>query len=102
MRSWLNVFSRAWACAGILVLVGALIAGCGGSGSSNPAEQGGGKIDHWMTPNGELWNHREANSEITTANVDELAVAWKMPLEVSLDNTFVPAAKFGDFASTPV
>jgi outer membrane protein assembly factor BamB/mono/diheme cytochrome c family protein len=98
----LNVSSRAWACAGILVLIGALLAGCGSSGSSNPAEQGGGKIDHWMTPNGELWNHREANSEITTDNVDELAVAWKLPIEVDLGNTFVPAAKFGDFASTPV
>jgi outer membrane protein assembly factor BamB/mono/diheme cytochrome c family protein len=102
MRSWLNVSSRAWAGAAILVLMGALVAGCGGSGSSNPAEQGGGKIDHWMTPNGEVWNHREANSEITADNIDELAVAWKMPITASLDNTFVPAAKFGYFASTPV
>jgi outer membrane protein assembly factor BamB/cytochrome c553 len=82
--------------------MGALVAGCGSSGNSNPAEQGGGKIGHWMTPNGEIWNHREANSEITTDNVDELAVAWRMPITASLDNTFVPAAKFGYFASTPV
>jgi outer membrane protein assembly factor BamB/mono/diheme cytochrome c family protein len=102
MRSWQNVSSRAWAGAAILALTGALVAGCGGSSSSNPSEQGGGKIDAWMTPNGEIWNHREANSEISSENVGELAVAWTVPITATLENSFLPAAKFGYFASTPV
>jgi outer membrane protein assembly factor BamB/mono/diheme cytochrome c family protein len=56
----------------------------------------------WSTPNGDRYNHRTAISEIEASNVDELGVAWKLPITVDLDNTFVPAAKFGDFASTPV
>jgi glucose dehydrogenase/mono/diheme cytochrome c family protein len=56
----------------------------------------------WSTPNGDRYNHRTAISEIEAGNVDELGVAWKIPITASLENTFVPAAKFGYFASTPV
>jgi outer membrane protein assembly factor BamB/mono/diheme cytochrome c family protein len=84
---------------GLIAIAAVAITGCGSdSGSSS----GGGKIEAWTTPNGEVFNHREANSEIDSENVDELGVAWKLPITASLDNTFVPAAKFGYFASTPV
>ncbi len=56
----------------------------------------------WSTPNGDQYNHRVANSEIDSENVGELGVAWTLPITASLDNTYVPAAKFGYFASTPV
>jgi glucose dehydrogenase len=56
----------------------------------------------WSVPNGDQYNHRVANSEIDSGNVKELGVAWTLPITASLDNTYVPAAKFGYFASTPV
>jgi outer membrane protein assembly factor BamB/mono/diheme cytochrome c family protein len=88
---------------GILALLVIAITGCGSdSGTTTGAAAGGKKIEAWTTPNGEVFNHREANSQIEATNVNELGVAWKMPIDVNLDNTFVPAAKFGDFASTPV
>jgi outer membrane protein assembly factor BamB/mono/diheme cytochrome c family protein len=88
---------------GILALLVIVAAGCGGdSGTTTGAAAGGKKIEAWTTPNGEVFNHREANSQIDATNVDELGVAWTMPIDVNLDNTFVPAAKFGQFASTPV
>jgi outer membrane protein assembly factor BamB/cytochrome c5 len=88
---------------GILALLVIVITGCGSdSGTTTGAAAGGKKIEAWTTPNGEVFNHREANSQIEATNVNELGVAWKMSIDVNLDNTFVPAAKFGDFASTPV
>jgi outer membrane protein assembly factor BamB/mono/diheme cytochrome c family protein len=98
-------FSAVWAAlaVGILALLAAVVAGCGSdSGTTSGAAAGGKKIDAWTTPNGEVFNHREANSQIDATNVEQLGVAWKLPIDVNLDNTFVPAAKFGDFASTPV
>jgi glucose dehydrogenase/cytochrome c553 len=59
-------------------------------------------LPSWSVPNGDIWNHRVAQSEIDASNVHELGVAWQLPITASLDNTFVPAAKFGYFASTPV
>jgi outer membrane protein assembly factor BamB len=95
--------SAVWA----VLAVGALavLAGCGSdSGTTTTSALGaaGKKIEAWSTPNGEVFNHREANSEIDSENVKELGVAWKLPFEVNLANTFVPAAKYGQFASTPV
>jgi outer membrane protein assembly factor BamB/cytochrome c5 len=88
---------------GILALLVIVITGCGSdSGTTTGAAAGGKRIEAWTTPNGEVFNHREANSQIEATNVNELGIAWKMPIDVNLDNTFVPAAKFGDFASTPV
>jgi glucose dehydrogenase/mono/diheme cytochrome c family protein len=56
----------------------------------------------WSSPNGDQYNHRVANSEIDSENVHELGVAWTLSITASLDNTYVPAAKYGYFASTPV
>src|ERR1700749_5316082 len=51
-------------------------------------------LESWSVPNGDIWNHRVANSELDSSNVRELGVAWKLPIDASLDNTFVPGAKF--------
>jgi glucose dehydrogenase/mono/diheme cytochrome c family protein len=56
----------------------------------------------WSMPNGDQYNHRVADSEIDSENVNELSQAWTLPITASLDDTYVPAAKFGYFASTPV
>jgi outer membrane protein assembly factor BamB/mono/diheme cytochrome c family protein len=56
----------------------------------------------WSTPNGDQYNHRVANSEIDSGNVDELGVAWTLPITATLKNSYIPAAKYGNFASTPV
>lgn len=89
---------------GILALLAAAAAGCGSDSgtTTSGAAAGGKKIEAWTTPNGEVFNHREANSQIDATNVEQLGVAWKLPIDVNLDNTFVPAAKFGYFASTPI
>ena len=88
--------SAFWALVSAAAVLAALVAcGCGGGSGTT-------KIETWSTPNGEVFNHREANSEIDSGNVKELGVAWKLPITASLDNSFVPAGKFGYFASTPV
>jgi len=56
----------------------------------------------WSAPNGDQYNHRVADSEIDSDNVNELGVAWTLPITATLKDTYVPAAKFGYFASTPV
>jgi outer membrane protein assembly factor BamB len=56
----------------------------------------------WSLPNGDLYNHRVANSEIDSSNVEELGKAWTLPITATLKNSYVPAAKYGYFASTPV
>jgi outer membrane protein assembly factor BamB/mono/diheme cytochrome c family protein len=93
------------------VVVGIVVAGCGGDSGTNDEtsalgetgdEAQGGSIKTWSNPNGGIYNHRNANSEIEESNLEELGVSWTLPISASLDNTFVPAAKFGYFASTPV
>ncbi|MGD9735723.1 MAG: PQQ-binding-like beta-propeller repeat protein [Solirubrobacterales bacterium] len=59
-------------------------------------------MSSWAAPNGDQYNHRVANSEIDSENVKELGVAWTLPITATLKGTYVPAAKFGYFASTPV
>lgn len=59
-------------------------------------------MSSWSLPNGDQYNHRVADSEISSENVDELGVAWTLPISATLEGTYVPAAKFGYFASTPV
>jgi outer membrane protein assembly factor BamB/mono/diheme cytochrome c family protein len=56
----------------------------------------------WSMPNGDQYNHRVANSEIDSGNVKELGVAWTLPITATLKDGYVPAAKYGYFASTPV
>lgn len=99
-------FSVVWAvfAVGALALLAGVVAGCGSdSGTTTSGAAAGGKeIEAWTTPNGEVFNHRVANSQIDSANAKELGIAWTLPITASLDNSFVPAAKFGYFASTPV
>src|SRR3954452_1203968 len=59
-------------------------------------------MSSWSTPNGGQYNHRVADSEIDSENVNELGVAWTLPITATLKDSYVPAAKFGYFASTPV
>jgi outer membrane protein assembly factor BamB/cytochrome c5 len=56
----------------------------------------------WALPNGDQYNHRVANSEIDSENVHELGVAWTLPVTATLKDSYIPAAKYGYFASTPV
>ncbi|HEY2716470.1 MAG TPA: PQQ-binding-like beta-propeller repeat protein [Solirubrobacterales bacterium] len=56
----------------------------------------------WSMPNGDQYNHRVANSEIDSENVGQLGVAWTLPITATLKDGYVPAAKYGYFASTPV
>ena len=50
--------------------------------------------DEWPTPNGDLGNRRVATSEIDAGNVDELGVAWTVPIK--------GGGTFGNYASTPI
>ncbi len=59
-------------------------------------------MQSWSLPNGDQYNHRVANSEIDSGNVDELSEAWRLPITAKLEDSYIPAAKYGYFASTPV
>jgi outer membrane protein assembly factor BamB len=48
----------------------------------------------WVQPNGNLSNHRRANSRITSDNVDGLGVAWEREI--------TGTTNYGSFASTPL
>ena len=50
--------------------------------------------DEWPTPNGDLANRRVASSEIDSSNVDQLGVAWTVPIK--------GGGTFGNYASTPI
>ncbi len=86
-----------------LFILGVLIAAtglgaCGGGGGGGvpdgaPPEASDFK-DEWPTPNGDLANRRVASSEIDASNVDELGVAWTIPIE--------GGGTFGNYASTPI
>jgi alcohol dehydrogenase (cytochrome c) len=56
----------------------------------------------WSTPNGDRFNHRVADSSITTGNVHRLRRAWTIPITSSLAHSLNPAGQFGSFASTPI
>jgi outer membrane protein assembly factor BamB len=56
----------------------------------------------WSTPNGDLFNHRVADSSISAANVSRLTRTWTIPITSSLAHSLNPAGQFGFFASTPV
>jgi outer membrane protein assembly factor BamB len=71
---------------------------CGGGGDNGvpngaPPEASDFK-DEWPTPNGDLANRRVATSEIDSGNVDQLGVAWTVPIE--------GGGTFGNYASTPI
>src|SRR3954452_15091806 len=53
-------------------------------------------MESWSTPNGDQYNHRVANSEIDSENVNELGVAWTLPISAE------PGPDANYFDSTPV
>ncbi|MDX6423136.1 MAG: quinohemoprotein ethanol dehydrogenase [Gaiellaceae bacterium] len=82
---------------GVLIAATGLGA-CGGGGGGGvpdgaPPEASDFK-DEWPTPNGDLANRRVASSEIDASNVDQLGVAWTIPIE--------GGGTFGNYASTPI
>src|SRR5437868_1110233 len=67
------------------VAIAAALVGCGGgTGSGSSAD--------WALPNGDLSNTRVASSDIDSSNIDQLGVAWRMPLTAG--------GTFGYLAST--
>lgn len=92
---------------GMILVSGALAAGCGDDddGDGTASKDGKGtpatstadtaRPRAWMLPNGDYENTRvAASSEIDAANVDDLSVAWSQPLD--------GGGIFGAFASTPL
>jgi alcohol dehydrogenase (cytochrome c) len=77
-RTWMALVTAA-----VVVLV--LAAGCGGDDDTTAA---------WMQPNANYENTRVASSNIGSANVEELNIAWSQPLTAS--------GPFGAFAATPL
>jgi outer membrane protein assembly factor BamB len=71
---------------------------CGGGGSSGVPEgapREASSFDaEWPAPNQDLGNRRVASSDIDSGNVDELGVAWTVPIE--------GGGTFGNYASTPI
>jgi outer membrane protein assembly factor BamB len=83
---------------GLLLVTAAGLAACGGEGGNGvpdgaPKEASEFK-DEWPAPNGDLANRRVATSEIDSGNVDQLGVAWTIPIE--------GGGTFGNYASTPI
>ena len=85
-----------------LFILGVLIAAtglsaCGGGDDGVPdgaPPEASDFKDEWPTPNGDLANRRVASSEIDSSNVDQLGVAWTIPIE--------GGGTFGNYASTPI
>jgi len=50
--------------------------------------------DEWPAPNQDLGNRRVATSKIDSSNVDQLGVAWTIPIK--------GGGTFGNYASTPI
>ena len=76
----------------------AALGGCGGSDESavpdGAPSEASEFAEEWPTPNGDLANRRVATSEIDSGNVDDLGVAWTVPIQ--------GAGDFGNYASTPI
>jgi outer membrane protein assembly factor BamB len=66
-----------------------LVSGCGGSDAGEPVSFNGSGY-----PNGDLANTRNESSSIKSSNVDELEVAWTLPLTAE--------SAFGAYASSPI
>ena len=82
---------------GLLLVVAAGLGACGGGDDGVPdgaPKEASDFKDEWPTPNGDLANHRVATSEIDSDNVDQLGVAWTIPIE--------GGGTFGNYASTPI
>ncbi len=65
-----------------------------GTVSETTGQATAGSSAEWVLPNGDLSNHRRANSQITSANVDDLEVAWTRDV--------AGTTAYGSFASMPL
>src|SRR3954466_6018335 len=82
----------------LLGFVALALASCGGSNKSGVPDGAPGELssssDEWPAPNQDLGNRRVATSKIDSGNVDQLGVAWTVPIQ--------RAGTFGNYASTPI
>jgi glucose dehydrogenase len=86
----------------LLSCVALALASCGGGGGDDsgsavpdgaPSEVSS-FAEEWPAPNQDLGNRRVADSEIDSGNVNELGVAWTVPIK--------GGGTFGNYASTPI
>ena len=74
------------------------LAACGGGNKSGVPKGAPSELssfaDEWPAPNQDLGNRRVATSKIDSGNVDQLGVAWTIPIK--------GAGTFGNYASTPI
>jgi outer membrane protein assembly factor BamB len=82
----------------LLSFVALALASCGGSNKSGVPKGAPDELssfsDEWPAPNQDLGNRRVATSKIDSGNVDQLGVAWTIPIK--------GAGTFGNYASTPI
>src|SRR3954453_1751513 len=82
----------------LLGFVALALASCGGSKKSGVPDGAPGELssfaDEWPAPNQDLGNRRGATSKIDSGNVDQLGVAWTIPIK--------GGGTFGNYASTPI
>jgi len=83
---------RAWAA--LLLLSLGVLAGCGGSSSSDTSSSGSHDFTGTAYPGIDLANTRNAKGSIETTNVTKLKQAWALPL--------TGQGSYGSYASTPV
>ncbi len=84
----------------LLSCVAFALVSCGGDGGNDSGVPDGAPsevssfAEEWPAPNQDLGNRRVATSEIDSGNVNELGVAWTVPIE--------GGGTFGNYASTPI
>ena len=84
----------------LLSCVAFALVSCGGDGGNDSGVPDGApsevssSADEWPAPNQDLGNRRVANSEIDSGNVNELGIAWTIPIQ--------GGGTFGNYASTPI
>jgi outer membrane protein assembly factor BamB len=82
----------------LLGFVALALASCGGSNKSGVPKGAPSELSdfsgEWPAPNQDLGNRRVATSKIDSGNVDQLGVAWTIPIK--------GAGTFGNYASTPI
>jgi outer membrane protein assembly factor BamB len=80
---------------GCLALV---LASCGGGNKSGVPKGAPSELssfsDQWPAPNQDLGNRRVATSKIDSGNVNQLGIAWTVPIQ--------GGGTFGNYASTPI
>ena len=62
-----------------------VVASCGGGNKSGVPKGAPGELssfaDEWPAPNQDLGNRRVATSKIDSSNVNELGIAWTIPIQ---------------------